>query len=496
MAGEGALEGQINSSERDHLFNLHRELSQLETQELAGAPKVFDKSLLMSNVPELGNLLLGDHRIFAVDLLIRMSKLRDEELRRVALSELMGNVDVLEGWVSIRSPVAGVGLKALTRLLEDDNKDRSEGMGEVINGKLNELAFSLEAVEDLNGILPVVLIYGNEAHKKAAIRIVRDEVDSIGVEDTSEGRLGENRLFLLSVADKELFDNIVFKVIAERFRGIDLDIDSLVKRWRLSFTGTNWEEMVLRNLGIVNDLELYRPGIARSLHEKNNIANFARYPIELLLDQEPNNGDVRRTAAIVTADWDANRQAGFMNDSSIGKLKDLYEAVKKWYRLEVFEVGEIEDFSTFVDNPEKEDTEDFAILQMHGDRYQMIVNDGPRGKIDEIDFLSSGNKLGLRRLRAGAVSLLMSCETGYLGEEGDHWRYLAQKLSIITQGMVIAPAKKAGVKKLLPIMNADNRLIDLDVNFVVGGLGDDSDNPVDARRFVAGNLVTNEDTLK
>jgi hypothetical protein len=219
----------------------------------------------------------------------------------------------------------------------------------------------------------------------------------------------------------ELFTTQIGSYLESRY-GIH-DGKAMAKAWK---NGAIWP--LEQNLEMLKLLESAEGGAVKLLHEEYGINEFARYPIDLLVEQARNHEkDVPYGAMIFPSD-DHNGAFDKIN------LDEFYQGTQGKHTTRIFEASSTTDLARYFIKMEKRQNKiGYLLLAAHGETDGMSFGIEERGFLD---IKTLEKMTTLPRLRAlledDASVALVSCSTG--ADEG-----FAQVLSEKTNTEIQAP---------------------------------------------------------
>jgi hypothetical protein len=251
------------------------------------------------------------------------------------------------------------------------------------------------------------------------------------------------------------------RVIIQHLDNLGVDGAKIYNAWRRSCDENNSAHAVSVNLAQVNRLEGISKGAVQKLWENNNIACFARYSLEMLLEQLEPIGKRRRGVAVTIM---RDHNGAFFNISREGNLPRVFEMAKEHYKIDLFEIHQNEDFAKFLGH--KEEMYDFEVFSAHGNKTGFQTGDLTHPDINLQDILGAPHHFGFGSVRKGGFVISSSCSTAYLASETETEKGLAQGISTELGLTVVGPEIDAGLKGLIPRFSPDGEIVDFEAEFV------------------------------
>lgn len=236
------------------------------------------------------------------------------------------------------------------------------------------------------------------------------------------------------------------------FSSCNLPAHSFFDAWKM---GGADEDAIELNLLTMLDLEKEEPGITRALAQRYNIANFGRYPAEILLSQYRHIEDNDLPYGIILYPYADHNGAFYQNSDTFRKLNS--QLVGRYYiRIAEGETKQqiartlIELDRMYGDKRKIA----FAILGGHGteETIHFGESDEPRNFLSIDDLAGKGLQRTTKFFTERPTIMLVSCSTGT--PEG-----IGQNLSRTLNARVIAPEIPTNVKSITVTVDKDNSLI-------------------------------------
>jgi hypothetical protein len=190
------------------------------------------------------------------------------------------------------------------------------------------------------------------------------------------------------------------------------------------------------NLSQLLRLEKRIPGAALELYRLYGIVDFARYPLDLLIEQYENRENTETPYGIAIyprSDWNG----AFYAEEHM--LEELSRSLRGSYQLRIVECENKRDFArrllqlnALYGGEGEGHTISFAILNGHGSKDGISLGKGDEEHIVVDDLLGEGVKRSGSFFSEDPTFILVSCE---VGESGG----LAEELSKTFNATVIAP---------------------------------------------------------
>ncbi|MBP7811390.1 MAG: DUF4347 domain-containing protein [Candidatus Moranbacteria bacterium] len=240
---------------------------------------------------------------------------------------------------------------------------------------------------------------------------------------------------LWDYGDKPFISELAFKIVGrslhEEFNVIDGE--SIIRRWQSKNT------INLLNLYSMREIERKLPGSVKLLNESYGICEFARYPVELLVEQVKNhNKDVPYGVAMFP---EKDETDAF--DEQVEILQQLYDDTRGKHLTRVYEISRessIRRFLVAMRLKYPKEKISYLILVGHGEEKGMEFS--RKSSLDK-DVLERSSSMGAIKdmfIQKPSVALF-SCSTG--ADDG-----FAQFLSEKLEASVKAPKTPAGSKSL------------------------------------------------
>ncbi|MFA6321878.1 MAG: hypothetical protein WCX71_00170 [Candidatus Buchananbacteria bacterium] len=228
------------------------------------------------------------------------------------------------------------------------------------------------------------------------------------------------------------------------------------RAWDLSDRRGDLSEVIRNNLNAVRALEETKPGVCQFLNQEFNIADFARYPNDLLIRQYEEADSLDKPYGVIIYPR-SDHNGAFYNDCEV--LKSLYDQVEKDLSLRVAECsGKLDFVRTLIKFDRRYNSSDqsghkisLAIIGGHGTkdsikfgRYNFFKPGSPeqeRWSITTDDLTGQTAAGATKFFEKMPTIILSSCSTG--AENG-----IGQKLSEVLGAKVIAPKEPTSIRSI------------------------------------------------
>lgn len=266
-----------------------------------------------------------------------------------------------------------------------------------------------------------VFQYGKMEQRKWAFEEVKSQISDPGLQSSQNkaSRLGH----LAGVLDyqNDPLSNEARDLFTDELSRYGLESDELLDMWAESKGNRHRSEVIEENIRTIITLEAVRPGIARVLWTEYGIADFGRYPINLLVWQFDNKDNSEVPYGVMVYPQ-ADHNGAFYQDKEkfLGLFVELQDL---GYGLRVFEAGSSEDLIRALITSDKRFGEknkiSFAILGGHGSKESIQFGNGKKGLLNIGEIIGRGaSSLGrqlpkIKRMFVKNPSIvLFSCTTG------------------------------------------------------------------------------------
>ncbi len=448
-------------------------------------PSYVDTVFEEVNEIDFGFLLRGLERTKerTMVLLDKIVKLSDEidisgekicKMREKAISAIHKNIDIVQG--SINPNLSGSSSVAGFKLLDDligygRIEVQEKGFDEIDEGLVKFLN-SDDGETDHSDLMPFFLAYDTGQLLEDSEYIVDDIISStIRQKDVEASEaMRTTQIYELLASDVSGCKSAVLERIKKYLEKFGLDFNKLSNRWRNSVTRNKGEkeeimshaEIVDFNLATINAIEEEKPGFSKKICDKRHMANFGRWPVEVLLDQFSNK---ENRGFWATIDYDHNMAKYNHFDKARIIFRALNKAGMSGYEIETIDITGISDFDKYVVADNKDDDCDFGILSAHGSRHGLCLTQGRGVEIN--DFKMNKDNLGLNRIKTGGTLSVLACKVGHRAE-GKDATGLAESLSEMLADKKIsvkAPEKTASVTDVAVNTNKSGKLKSIEFEF-------------------------------
>lgn len=286
--------------------------------------------------------------------------------------------------------------------------------------------------------LATTLINGDEQDQQLILGVIKEELKDFfrefwtsenrnALERQSEDEARQVREFILESHSKDSAWQVIDKVIRSKFG--DLNPDWCKQFWFISEMRQQRAEAYVYNLQTMLNIEKSRPGICQALAVNFGIADFARYPEEILVKQFDDLDQADKPYGVVMfARADSNGVFYLKNDI----LTKLNQDISPTHNLKVVEIGNKKELVHMLNQLRKKyGKAAFAIIGGHGNPSGIQLGSGEWDHISIEDVMMKGTDAISLAFEADPTIILFSCSTGQ--REG-----IGQKISGIG-ATVIAP---------------------------------------------------------
>lgn len=339
--------------------------------------------------------------------------------------------------------VNGTVLETISNLLSDTDSPAQKELGsKVLERNISIIESGLknnDSWRDYVYPLGQLIVYGHpktQAHIDQFILdlLSKKETETRGLEILSELCTSE------SGDAKQKGQDVLGKV----FEGYGLDAKDLFEWWEETqqegkILGRSQQEIIETNFQAIHELEVQRPGITRVLNREFGIRNFARYPIDLLINQYDQIDNVDLPYGIVIFPKGDHNGAFYEFED---KLKQISEQLDGKYTIRVSEAASKFEIAKalirFNRRYGQHHKISFAIIGGHGSKDSIKFGESFFGdELDVEDLKGRGVQRTSEFFEANPTIILNSCSTGVEGGIG-------QKLSEAIGATVIAPERLTG----------------------------------------------------
>lgn len=241
--------------------------------------------------------------------------------------------------------------------------------------------------------------------------------------------------------------------ILEKF---GLDAKKMIEAWRISTPEEDYEKTAEFNLRWVKLLEEQAPGSTAILNQEFGICDFARYPLNLLMDQCAERDSADKPYGIILYPR-TDHNGGYYG--SIKVLENLHRQLGEQYLIRAMECkNKYEIARRLIALNKRYGKISFAIVGGHGTSETIEFSEGK----EKVTYLHSEDLKGKGVARTSQffienpTIILASCATGQEGGIG-------QRLSEVFGCKVIAPDKPAHFESIEA--QIDNGKVDFTVEY-------------------------------
>lgn len=252
----------------------------------------------------------------------------------------------------------------------------------------------------------------------------------------------------LSIVEEYFPLDVSGEKLGEFLKQYDLPSAKILEAWRKE------KNAITINMQAVIELEAVKPGICLQLYEEFGIADFGRYPKDMLIRQSEQSEDRAIPYGVIIfprADWNGSFQSkGYA-------LTDLFEKTEDRLAYRIFECESSVDFAKTLIKCHKRYSPkiSFAIIGGHGTESSIQFGDSKNANgMDELhlkDLAGSGAQRASEYFKKGSTIILSSCSTGKSGG-------MAQQISELIQGKVIGPNEDTSILKFQISKNRNTTL--------------------------------------
>ena len=263
--------------------------------------------------------------------------------------------------------------------------------------------------------------------------------------------------------DEELVE-IGFAQVAQFLEKYHLPAE-IREKWRQADSGhfknldaMAFDNVIISNINNIRELEAAEPGICNYLYKESGIANFGRYPVEMLLAQYQNQNDAAKPYGVIIFPIDDWNGAFYGQREAFEKL---FISVGKEFNFRIAEcssrtavVQALYKFDCKYNTGEGQSQKiSLAIIVGHGTEDGVTFgaeNDDNRITIKDLD----GEEMGLAAgfFTASPTIILASCSTGARAMFG-------QKLSQKLNAKLVAPEVPAAFESIIGKKRLDGRFV-------------------------------------
>lgn len=280
--------------------------------------------------------------------------------------------------------------------------------------------------------------------------LVAAEIAKSALEKTKDQRVRTQLVAFLAVHESPEMAAEGLRVVHEVLTQCHLPLE-LTDIWEKSAAkpdqkGTTVEQAIVRNITAITQLEHTRPGACELLYKEFGIADFGRYPTQLLETQCEEAGSSNKPYGVVLFprnDWNG----AFYGDNLA--LNELFEELHGEFGLRVVECeGKMDVARALIDLNRRYNPADgsghkisLAIIGGHGTENSIrFGGDDDRHALFTEDLQGRGVQRTSEFFKDNPTFILVSCSTG--ADKG-----IGQKLSEIMGAKVIAPKVPTSISK-------------------------------------------------
>lgn len=350
------------------------------------------------------------------------------------LDETLGShLTEIDSHISSNLTVSESSLAALTEVLSSQTKSsKDKYQGQAIASALKHI--------DLVDSLPL-------GDSRVPVYALQNFISALFLTEESRVAVEEklNNIFLRQRKDKEVLHALCglagrasgpefsqfcrghLQKIAESY---GLNGEAAVIQWLSD--GNNFGVAAEGNLNAINSLEAKHPGACALLQKQFGIADFRRYPEEMLLDQIEDREN-RQIPHGLMAMPVADHNGAFSQDKE--QFSKFYEQIKGNYLVDIFECQNMRDLAKALLKTKKGQSSKipFAILGGHGQKDSIQLGNFSLARHITTEYLNGDSSKRIKDFfEDDATIILVSCSTGV--NEG-----IGQRLSEKFGLTVIAP---------------------------------------------------------
>ena len=383
-----------------------------------------------------------------LSILSAMTQARDGDIKDLATKIASENLELIMNRLTPDDEACPQALMVLGSLMSSSSIQNKNTVLPQLQDKLTVLLDNSKNFLNQVAAVDYSIQYGNEETKEKAKNILKGEISLLGnVErkrevDLINGQRTERNIlkFLLDSKNNNTFIEVM-KLVNEHLKSYGLDGYSLMQTWKHACEPQVFEVITMFNLATINDIEKQNPGLSAKLFKDNHIANFARYPLNLLLSQksEIEGGKVMQ---IVSTQEDHN--GAFYDHHDFRIFQKLTDKLSDSFHIQVFEVS-----TEHPELPAKTTISDIGILNIHGEPKTLLLGhdkDGNKTKITANDIKGNSKLLGLGNIKKDSRLILASCSTGHVFEDTTSGnKGIGHQLSEELNILISAPVKPGGM---------------------------------------------------
>ncbi len=276
-------------------------------------------------------------------------------------------------------------------------------------------------------IVPI-LRYGGVMQRAAVEKVIWDSAQSYSEEERFRA------LFILCV-NADDYPEVCKKYFWQKLESLKLPAAEICEAWAKGSKKDELRYALSENFKLINSIEEKRPGICEVLNKEFGIKNFARYPIDLLVDQYDHRDDKDVQYGIIVTPVEDYNGSQYRNQ---GIYNNMHRALKNKIHLRVVECESRGHFVRKLNeldgkyNSEPGVNNEISLLYFggHGSEDSICLGDsGEKQKIRVKDL--KGSRLGKVKsyFKKKCIAILASCSTGKVGGFAET---LTQELDFVT----------------------------------------------------------------
>ncbi len=224
-----------------------------------------------------------------------------------------------------------------------------------------------------------------------------------------------------------------------------LPAENILNLWKKS--GPRIEEIVDKNISAIVQLESEKPGICEFLYREFGVADFGRYPVDLLLKQYDEVNNLENPYGVILFprnDWNG---AFYQDNFALG---EFFQKLEGEFSLRVFECdGKIGLARALIRlnrkyNPPNKKGHKISLAIVGGHGTENSIRFGGNEERDTLylkDLMGKGAKRTSEFFEESPTIILISCSTGVD-------RGIGQKLSKVMGAKVIAPRVPTNIQEI------------------------------------------------
>lgn len=389
----------------------------------------------------------------------------DSEIAKLTLKTIISLLPNLEQ--SIKNNILSIneGLQLYCVLVDYGDDNQKKIGADALSDHLDSIESNLSDDESLDACvdyLGKVISYTDFEKSSHAEEIVFNKL----------GRDGYNHNFprlasLLFISPVP--DTASVRRVEDFLDSFQLPSENIYSAWQESSDWREFSQVIRDNLESIFKLEKSQPGICKFLYAEFGIADFGRYPEEVLIRQFQEFNQIGNQYGLVIFprnDWNG----AFYQRKDM--IKDLHRQLSGKFNLRIFECESKIDIARALIkcdrryNPPGSDGHKISLLILGGHGNEESIDFGGD---DEIHVLSSDDLSGSGVQRSGnffdqnPTIILDSCSTG--ADAG-----IGQELSKRFGARVIAPKTPTSLDKLYAIQKPDQKKFTFNARYSANGV--------------------------